>query len=204
MPIIAPLYSIDFSDCVVVAGDPENPVRYETHRNILCIQSPVFKAGLANENFKEGITREFSLPEFNAATMNLVLAWMYKQPVELQSRIRTESDFDLIAEALRALDYLQLKDIKEELIDQIGRQLSVKLPLVGRENTTIRFLDKLYHYGGHIQDSYVDQYLHRVESAGRGKEVSDAISELEDPDIDFLRQMCASLLKRSPYKARKG
>ncbi|EPS45745.1 hypothetical protein H072_199 [Dactylellina haptotyla CBS 200.50] len=195
MPIAAPLYSTDFTDCVLSIGDPEKPVKYEVHRHILCVQSPVFKAGLTNEKFKESTSREFSLPESSAAAMDYILSWMYKSPVELPNNMRTPEDYDLLNEILRDVDYLQVEDIKQELVSRISQYICISTGAAEARAATLRLLDAVYCHGGKLKEHSINGYLDNIRAAGRFQDFAEYVFHLEDPNTEFLQSLCSALFK---------
>ncbi|KAF3908859.1 hypothetical protein AA313_de0201337 [Arthrobotrys entomopaga] len=195
MLIVAPLYTTEFSDCIVSVGDPENHVKYEAHRHILCIQSPVFKVGLTNENFKESVTREFSLPDFRPATIERILAWMYGLPIELPNNMRNNEDFDFLTDIWPAIDYRQLNGIMGVLLKRIEKYVSVKPVLKETAAAMIRLMNTIYKYGDRIDDDHLQAYLGRVRAAGQCQEIVDYIYDVDSLNPSFLKAMSISLLQ---------
>ncbi|KAK6519030.1 hypothetical protein TWF281_003719 [Arthrobotrys megalospora] len=110
--IIQLLNDPQFSDLTVFAGEEKQA--FHLHRSIVCLESGFF-ATACKSQFKEGLTREFHLPEINPDVFQKIATWMY------DGGLGDEYYGNETIEVYQAADFLQVPTFREAILSGFAR-----------------------------------------------------------------------------------
>ncbi|KAK6530016.1 hypothetical protein TWF694_003390 [Orbilia ellipsospora] len=121
--LLGGLWDQDFADVTVKVGGCDQ--EYHLHRNVLCSESPFFKAA-CKSSFREGISRHIDLPTIKPQTFEQILVWLYTSDYELPEK----GDHDTIFDLYSAADYLGILGLKRVILEQTTNVLHRDFNLV--------------------------------------------------------------------------
>ncbi|KAK6527617.1 hypothetical protein TWF694_004601 [Orbilia ellipsospora] len=125
----------DYSDIKIFAGANEGVQQcFDLHRVIITAKSKYFAAA-CKECFQEGKTKEISL-DIESHIFEIIAKWMYECEIDLFGE---SFDADTVIAVYAGADYLQIADMKVDILRQLGKV----------------YIDSQRHFGADKLDPYV-------------------------------------------------
>lgn len=159
----------DVSIVSVTVGSAKTPFR--VHRDLLCDESPFFKAAFAKE-FKEASEGILDLPEDDVDTFDRFIQWMYSGEYGLSGGFETHAEADERYNQLARLyilaDKLQVPRLKNDVVNKFF-EVKVKARCVPR-CSTVSYIFKNSLNSSLLRKLMVDWYAWDVDLVWYGKD----------------------------------